>query len=119
MSPVSRPLDGSTLEFRLDDEIRTVHEQLLAGSRTARTLFKMGPLRATLVGMAAGGELARHKSDGPITVHVLEGSVEFEVGSVTHELTAGSLMALDGGVEHDVRSREGGVFLLTLAALGG
>ena len=116
MSPVQRPVSGPVLAFTLADELRIVHEQLATASRTARTLIKNGPLRATLMGLGAGGELARHSADGPITVHVLEGAVEFEAEGRTYPLPAGSLFALDAGVVHGVRSREGGVFLLTVAA---
>lgn len=116
MSPVQRPISGPALAFTLADELRIVHEQLAGTSRTARTLVKNGPLRATLMGLAAGGELASHSADGPITVHVLEGAIEFEVAGTTYPLPAGSLLALDGGVVHGVRSHEGGVFLLTVAA---
>lgn len=116
MSPVQRPVSGPVLAFTLADELRIVHEQLATTSRTARTLVKNGPLRATLIGLGAGGELARHSADGPITVHVLEGTIEFEAEGQTYPLPAGSLFALDAGIVHAVRSREGGIFLLTVAA---
>lgn len=116
MSPVRHQVSGSALVFDLAAERRTVHEQLATTTRTARTLVKNGPLRATLMGLAAGGEIASHKADGPITVHVLEGAVEFEAEGRTHELAAGSLFALDAGIVHTVRSRDGGIFLLTVAA---
>ena len=116
MSPVQRPVSGPVLSFTLADELRIVHEQLATTSRTARTLVKNGPLRATLMGLGAGGELARHSADGPITVHVLEGTIEFEAEGRTWPLPAGSLFALDAGIAHGVRSRDGGIFLLTVAA---
>jgi quercetin dioxygenase-like cupin family protein len=116
MSPVQRTVSGPALTFNLAEELRVVHEQLANSSRTARTLVKNGTLRATLMGLAPGAEVASHSADGPITVHVLEGAIEFEVGGRSHPLAAGSLFALDGGIEHAVRSREGGVFLLTVSA---
>lgn len=115
MSPVGRPLRGPALTLTLTDELRTVHEQLAKSSRSARTLVKNGALRATLIGLAAGGKLAAHSADGPITVHVLEGEVEFEAEGHVYPLRAGSLFALDAGIVHAVSSRDGGAFLLTVS----
>ena len=115
MSPVQHPVTGPALIFDLAQELRIVHEQLATTSRTARTLVKNGALRATLMGLAAGGELASHSADGPITVHVLEGAIEFDAEERTWPLRAGSLFALDTGIVHDVRSPEGGTFLLTVS----
>jgi quercetin dioxygenase-like cupin family protein len=116
MTPVQRPVSGPALAFTLADEIRVVHEQLATTSRTARTLVKNGTLRATLMGLAPGAEVASHSADGPITLHVLEGTIEFAAGERTYPLAAGSLFALDAGIVHAVRSNEGGVFLLTVSA---
>jgi quercetin dioxygenase-like cupin family protein len=115
MSPVQHPVSGPALVVDLATELRTVPEQLATTSRSARTLVKNGSLRATLVGLAAGGTLASHSADGPITVHVLEGAIELEANEQTWSLSSGSLLALDAGIVHDVRAPAGGVFLLTVA----
>lgn len=115
--PVNHPVSGSLLVFSLTDELKTIHAELArTGTRTARTLLRQGALRATLIGIAPGGELREHHADGPITVHVLEGEITFEVEGKAHELGAGSLLSLAPGLVHAVASRSGGVFLLTLAA---
>lgn len=114
MTPVQRSISGA-LQLDLAAELEVVHEQLAASNRTARTVVKNGPLRATLVGLAAGGELAPHTADGPITLHVLEGAVEFAAGGREWLLPAGTLFTLEAGVVHSVRSASGGVFLLTVA----
>jgi quercetin dioxygenase-like cupin family protein len=115
MSPVQHPVSGPALAFSLADELRTVHDELAKTERRiGRTLVKDGPLRVTLVGLNPGGELRPHRAEGPITVHVLEGELEFEAGEKRWPLTAGSLLALDAGITHSVRSERGGVFLLTV-----
>ena len=116
MSPVQRPLSGPVLMLTLEDAMRIVREQLGSASRIARTLVKNGPLRATLIGLAPGGALTPHSAEGPITVHVLEGEIEFEADGKPWSLTAGSMIALDAGVVHSARSAVGGIFLLTVAA---
>jgi quercetin dioxygenase-like cupin family protein len=115
MSPVQHPVSGPALVVDLAEELRIVHEQLATTSRSARTLVKNGSLRATLVGLAAGGALASHSAEGPITVHVLEGTIEFEANEKTWSLSTGSLLALEAGIVHEVRAPAGGVFLLTVA----
>ena len=101
MSPVQHPVSGPALAFTLADELRTLHEELARTERRiGRTLVKDGPLRVTLVGLNPGGERA--------------GALEFEAGEKRWPLTAGSLLALDAGITHSVRSERGGVFLLTV-----
>jgi quercetin dioxygenase-like cupin family protein len=115
MSPTEHPVSGPALLFDLAEELEIVHEQLVTTSRTARTLVKNGTLRATLIGLAPNGELASHSADGPITVHVLEGALDFDVEGKTWSLRKGSFFALDAGIEHRARSAEGAVILLTVS----
>src|SRR4051812_18754887 len=68
MSPIQHPINGPAVLFDVGEELDIVHEELVKSSRTARTLVKNGSLRSTLIGLAAGGELATHSADGPITV---------------------------------------------------
>lgn len=117
MPPVNHPVSGTALVFTLAEELQTVRAALArAGARTARTLVKEGALRATLVGLAPGGELKEHRADGPITVHVLEGEVTFTAEGIDRVLAAGSLLSLAPGITHAVKSAQGGIFLLTVAA---
>jgi quercetin dioxygenase-like cupin family protein len=116
MSPVNRRITGAAIKLSLPGEARVVKEQIEAGKeRAARTLIKDGPLRATLVGLRAGGSLAPHKADGPITVQVLEGSLEFEAEGERWTLDTGSLFALDAGLTHSVTAPDGALFLLTVS----
>ena len=120
MSPVQHPVSGSELTFSLADEIRTVREELAAGhERSGRTLVKEGALRLTLVGVKAGGTIQPHKADGPISVQVLDGEIEFEAQGKRHTLGTGSLFVLDSHVQHSVRSARGGIFLLTVVGEAG
>ncbi|HEX7981407.1 MAG TPA: cupin domain-containing protein [Gemmatimonadaceae bacterium] len=115
MSPTQHPVSGPALLFDLEEELQIVHEQLVSTSRSARTLAKNGSLRATLIGLAAGGSLAPHSAEGPITVHVLEGALDFDVNGQTWSLRKGSFLALDAGIQHSGRSAEGTIFLLTVS----
>ncbi len=117
MSSVNRTLASAVLSIDLSSEIRTVRAELAAGhARIARTLVKEGPLRLTLIGVSPGGTLHEHVAEGPITIQVLEGSIVLHAAGETHVLGTGALMALGGGVRHDVSSEDGGFFLLTVIA---
>ncbi|MGI9190038.1 MAG: cupin domain-containing protein [Longimicrobiaceae bacterium] len=116
MTALERPLQGDVLRFRLGKEHLMNHDQeiLERSGRSARTLVKNGPLRVTLITLAPGGDIAEHRAEGPITVHILHGTIEFRVGGETHALSQAELLALGGGVPHSVRSDTGGAFLLTV-----
>ncbi len=114
MPSIERPLSGDML-FRLDDELRAIDDAMVAErGHSARTLLKNGPLRVTLIKTAPNGSIREHHADGPITVHVLSGELQFVTPEKTWDLRAGDLLALEGGVRHSVVSRDGAVFLLTI-----
>ena len=115
MPSMERPLSADVLVFDLRDEAARADGGEGRGSRQARTLIKAGPLRVTLVTMAAGGQIAEHHAEGPITVHVLSGSIRITASGTDYDLEAGQLLMAGPGVRHSVSSRAGGSFLLTVA----
>lgn len=117
MPSIDRPLSGDVLTFDLGEErARSADPATLDRSgRTARTLLKDGPLRVTLVVLEPGGELAEHRAEGPITVHVLDGRLHFTALGRTYELGPGQLLAAARGVSHSVEAPGGATFLLTIA----
>jgi quercetin dioxygenase-like cupin family protein len=82
--------------------------------RTGITLLKGERLRVMLVALHAGTTIPLHQSDGPITVHVLEGTLTFRTEAHTLTLDTGHLLTLQGGIPHAVEAVEESVFLLTL-----
>lgn len=117
MSSIRRPLAGDILVFHLDDETeKTRNLDILARSgRSARTLFKQGTLRATLVVLAAGGELEEHSAPGPISVQPLQGHLRFSASGEPHELGVGDILTAGPNVRHSVSSEDGAIFLLTVS----
>jgi hypothetical protein len=56
MSSTHRAFNGDVLVHHLTQDERLIDSQLLARhGRSARTLVKEGPLRLTVIGVAAGG----------------------------------------------------------------
>lgn len=117
MSSIDRPLSGAVLVFDLGSERgHAADPDLLARSgRNARTLLKSGSMRATLVVLAPGGEIAEHEADGPITVQPLQGRLRFTALGRDHDIGPGELLSAEPGVRHAVASEDGATFLLTLS----
>lgn len=115
MSSMQRTIEGEVLVHHLTQDERMIDRTLLAQhGRSARTLVKEGPLRLTLIALAAGGDLPAHRTADPITVHLLEGEVVFEAIGKEYVLHTGDVLSIAPGVEHAARSEGGGVFLLTI-----
>lgn len=112
---MDRTIEGEVLVRHLTRDELMIDPLLLARSgRSGRTLVKEGSLRLTIMAIAAGGAMPTHSTDGPVTIHVLDGNIVVEALGTEYPLGIGELVALAPGVEHSVGSDNGGVFLLTL-----
>lgn len=82
--------------------------------RTARTLTAGTSQRATLIGMAADAELAKHDSPNAATVHVITGRVRLYTADSEWVLSAGEIVTVP--VErHAVQAIKDSAILLTVA----
>jgi len=118
MSPVDRTLDGAVLVHRLNKDEQTIDRALVqAHGRSARTLVKEGPLRLTLLAIAADGNMPAHTADGPVSIQVLEGDVTFTGGGETHTLSVGDVIVFAASVRHAAASTNGCLLLLTVVHL--
>jgi quercetin dioxygenase-like cupin family protein len=119
MSSMRRILNAEVLVHHLTQDERMLDPELLARhGRTARTIVKEGPLRLTIMGIAAGGVLPTHSTDAHVTIHMLEGEVTFSARGREYALTVGDVLVFARDVEHEARSAKGGVFLLTVLYMG-
>ena len=115
MSSMHRTVAGEVLVHHLTQDERMIDPILLArNGRTARTLVKEGPLRLTMMAIAAGGDLPTHSTDGPVSIHVLQGEVLFHALGQDYSLNTGDVLVFAPGVEHSARSEAGVLFLLTV-----
>jgi quercetin dioxygenase-like cupin family protein len=64
--------------------------------------------------MPAGKKLPPHCVPGEITVQCLEGRVDFRIDGAKRELTAGSLLYLEGGGEHALAALENSSLLVMI-----
>lgn len=67
-----------------------------------RILFKEGQI------------MKKHRTPYPIVVEVFEGSIDFGVDGEIHTLDKGALIALEGGVPHDLVALKNSVVRLSL-----
>jgi quercetin dioxygenase-like cupin family protein len=115
MSSLRRTLEGEVLVRHLKRDEQMIDQSLLARhGRSARTLVKEGPLRLTVIALAAGGSIPSHHAEGPVTIHLLEGQVAFQVADQEYPLAAGDVLVLASGVPHSASSSAGCVLLLTV-----
>ena len=84
---------------------------------SAETVAKQSELRVVLVALKAGGRMHEHHADAPITVHGLEGRIQFKVGGQTREVIPGQVLVVAAGLRHSVLAIEESAFLLTIGGL--
>jgi quercetin dioxygenase-like cupin family protein len=65
--------------------------------------------------LGKGAKLAEHQAAGPLTFHVLSGSVTFRAGGRADALGPGELIVLESAIAHEVEAMEDSTCLLTLA----
>jgi quercetin dioxygenase-like cupin family protein len=114
--PHAQPGGAVYVELDLARELEELrHEPEWKGGHNAKTLVKTGTLRIVLTSLAAQARIPSHRTDGGISIHTLSGHIVVRAADRTFDLRTGGLLALDGGVEHEVEAREDSAFLLTIA----
>jgi quercetin dioxygenase-like cupin family protein len=107
---------GPFLEFDLAREVEQLRgEPASASGHNAKTLVKYDDFRIVLTALKAHTCIPGHRNDGRISVQTVRGHIRMRALGRTFDLPAGSLLALDQGVPHDVEALEDSAFLLTIA----
>ena len=114
--PHSKPSAEPYLELDLARELEELHrEPEWATGHNAKTLVKYDNLRVVLTALKAHSRIPAHRTAGRISIHTLRGRIQVGAEGRTFNLPAGSLLALDQGVRHDVEALDDSAFLLTIA----
>ena len=85
-----------------------------SGDRHGTSLVKGDGINVALMLLKKGAKLQEHHTKAPITVHLLEGRINFIAGAKPHLLTAGMLLALDRAIAHSVEALEDSALILTV-----
>ena len=113
----SRVLDATLVEMDLHKLIEQIKNETTwkDSDRNAITIFKSATMRIVLMGLNEHAELKPHKANGVISVHVLEGKINFITEQRTSLVEKGQVIALHENVTHSVVALAETFFLLTLA----
>ena len=88
--------------------------QYMDGQFVSRTLAQNSAVSVTLFAFAKGEEIGTHDSEGDAMVTVLEGTGEFTVGGVKHQVKAGEALVMPAKIPHAVYAVEAFKMLLTV-----
>lgn len=116
IEPKQRLLDAALLSFSIDDQIKQLRQEKSwpSGDRNAITLVKNPSVRVTLIALREGASLREHYAEGPITIYVVEGLINFNAGRDKCTLRRSGFLTLDRTIPHDVEALEESVILLTI-----
>ena len=88
--------------------------QYMDGQVVSRTLAQNSAVSVTLFAFEKGEEIGTHDSEGDAMVTVLEGTGEFTVGGVKHQVKAGEALVMPAKIPHAVYAVEAFKMLLTV-----
>lgn len=77
-------------------------------------LFETDFTKEIRIVMQKGITMKEHKTSFPIVVEVIEGEIDFGVLKQTSRLIKGDLVALQGGIPHDLKANKDSIIRLTL-----
>lgn len=111
-----RTLRAPLLSFSINNEIEKLLKEpgWLTNDRNAVTLQKNPKLRVVLISLRKGAVLHEHKVEGPITIMVLSGNINFIVGEEKVNTKANGMIVLERAIPHDVEALEDSTFILTI-----
>ena len=84
------------------------------GDRHGLSLVKGDGINVALMLLKKGAKLQEHHTKAPITVHLVEGRINFIAGAKVHPLNAGMMLALDRAIAHSIEALEDSALILTV-----
>ena len=93
------------------DELRRGHQYESTG-HAARTLVKCPELRIVLVVLRRDAELKEHRTNQPVSIHLLSGRIR--VALPEYEQAVSGLLLIEPGVAHALSAVTDSAFLLTM-----
>ena len=115
----SHQISGEMMLVDVDSEGATLLEEAARESNrhAARTLVKEGPLRLVLLALKEGAALHEHEATGPLSIHVLKGSVKVAGAGREEAVGQGRALVFASSVAHSVHALSDALLLVTIAQL--
>jgi quercetin dioxygenase-like cupin family protein len=85
-----------------------------SGGIVSKPLIDTGAIKQVLFAMDAGQDLSEHTSPFVATVHVLDGSLRFDVAGRSHEMGSGDWLVMPPNATHSLQAVTPVRMLLTL-----
>ena len=114
--PHTPPMAAPFLEFDLTRELEQLQREPEWNSgQNAKTLVKYDDFRVVLTALKARARVPEHQTKGRISIQTVAGHILVRAEGRTFDLPAGTLLALDQNLPHDVEAIEESAFLITIA----
>ncbi|TYB78304.1 AraC family ligand binding domain-containing protein [Bizionia myxarmorum] len=84
---------------------------------TIQVLMETETGKEIRIAFKEGHVMKEHKTPFPIVVEIFEGAIDFGVNGKIHHLKKGDLIALEGGVPHDLMATKTSTVRLSLNKL--
>ncbi|MDX9924029.1 MAG: hypothetical protein RBS48_04640 [Ignavibacteriaceae bacterium] len=112
----NRVLKAQLLTFSIDNEIARLKKEnaWINGDRNAVTLQKNSRLRVVLMSLHKGATLREHKVEGPITLFIVSGKINFISEKEKVQVETNGLIVLEKAIPHDVEALEDTTIILTI-----
>lgn len=115
-----QPMAAPYLEFDLARELEQLHDEPeWRTGQNGKTLVKYDDLRIVLTALKAKARIPGHRTNARISIQTVAGHIQVRAEGRTFDLPAGTLLALDRRLPHEVEAVEESAFLLTIAWPGG
>lgn len=109
-------ISAPVVTVNLEAELKALRssDSYKRNDHASATIVNRPGLGAVLIALPKGGHLAAHRTARPITLRVLEGTIQVLLEDRTIEMVRGDLTALAPNLQHKVTGVEDSAFLLTM-----
>ena len=109
---ISAPVVTVNLEAKLK-ALRS-SDSYRRNDHASATIVNRPGMGVVLIALPKGGHLAEHRTARPITLRVLEGTIQVSLEDRTIDMVRGDLTSLAPNLQHKVTGVEESAFLLTM-----